>query len=79
MSEEILSKISEDLFIIGNYSVRKDDTVWVLAKDTTKQVFEAHYFDRNTAIRTAILLHTCGDLVQETTREFIKMLAHETE
>ena len=72
----IINKINAEEFTIGTYIVSQKDEGWMLTNDK-KGKHEALYFDRDDALRAAILFYTCGQMVAEGTRELLKMVAEE--
>jgi uncharacterized protein YacL (UPF0231 family) len=72
----IINKINEYFYTVGTYTITKQDDRWLLVNNKSNRN-EALYFDRDTAIRTAIMMYASGQLVAEGTRDFLKMVAKE--
>ena len=72
----IINKINAEEFTIGTYIVSQKDEGWMLTNDK-KGKHEALYFDRDDALRAAILFYTCGQMVADGIRELLKMVAEE--
>ena len=72
----IITKVSEDVYTVGTYTITKQEDKWLLTNNKS-DINEALYFDRDTAIRTAIMMYASGQLVADGTRELLKMVATE--
>jgi hypothetical protein len=72
----LVHKINNEMFIVGHYSIIKDDGCWVLSNNK-REIIEANYFDRDIAIKTAIMMYASGYLVAEGTRDLLKIVASE--
>ena len=72
----IITKVSEDVYTVGTYTITKQEDKWLLTNNKSDRN-EALYFDRDTAIRTAIMMYASGQLVAEGTRELLKVVAKE--
>jgi hypothetical protein len=72
----IITKVSEDVYTVGTYTITKQDDKWLLTNNKSDRN-EALYFDRDQALRNALILYTCGQLVGDGTRELLKMVATE--
>ena len=73
---KLLNKVSNDEYIIGTFTITKQDDKW-LVTNKIDDLATALYFDKFGAIHNAILVYTCGNLVQDTMRDFIAMMATE--
>ena len=75
---KIVNKISEAEFQVGVYTIKlQQDERWLLI-NTLESKHEAVFFERDTAIRYAIIKYTCGHLVSEGTRDFLTILISES-
>ena len=72
----MLIKINENEYTFGIYKITKQEEKWLYTNTKTSRD-EALFFDRDQALRTAIIMHTCGNLVTEAVRELVIMLAKE--
>jgi hypothetical protein len=75
---EIVNKISEAEFQVGIYTIKfQQDERWLLINTLDDNKHEALFFERDEAIRHAIIKYTCGHLVSEGIRDLLTILIHE--
>lgn len=75
---EIVNKISESEFQVGIYTLKfQENEQWLLI-NTLENRHEALFFERDEAIRHAIIKYTCGHLVSEGIRDLLTILIHES-
>ena len=70
-------KINEDKYTVGNFTVIRQGDKWLITNSKDKRA-TALYFDKFGAIHNAVLLHTCGYMAQEGTRELLTLIATES-
>lgn len=72
----MIEKHNETHFTIGTFKILQEGSYWkVTDEKNQKQI--ALYFNRDEAMRSTILLYTCGQLVADGIREMLKMVAQE--
>ena len=76
MKSEIINKVSNDEYLVGTFTISKQDDKWLVTNKADINA-TALYFDKYGAIHNAILIYTCGQMVQDTVRDFIAMMATE--
>ena len=72
----IVTKISDDEYTVGIYTVRKEGDNWAHLHGENERL-DALYFHRDEALRSAVIKHTCGQLVAEGIRELLHLRADE--
>jgi len=72
----MIEKHNESHLTIGTFTILQEGLYWRLT-DNKKQEHLALYFDRDEAMRSAILLYTCGQLVADGIREMMHMVLKE--
>lgn len=73
---KLINKVNDYEYHIGTFTVTLQEDKW-LVTNKTDNLATALYFDKFGAIHNAILVYTCGNLVQDTMRDFIAMMATE--
>ncbi len=72
----MITKHDETHLTIGTFTIVQEGIYWKLS-DNKKHEHLALYFDRDEAMRSAILLYTCGQLVADGIREMLHMIIEE--
>jgi len=73
---EIITKISEDEYRVGTYTITRQDDMWLLVSSKVGNS-KALYFDRERALHTALIMYTCGQLVADGMREVLEIIVKE--